>query len=99
MEVLCVFRTSDDSEIELTLTPSPPEAAVPALFYIPTMRCDFHVEGSRGRWSQDVDATPQIGDTIEHRRKTYTVIDVVGSLGEDRVLVTVRRRIDESALV
>lgn len=61
------------------------------------MRCDFHVEGSDVHWSDNLEDQPEIGDPIEHRRKSYTVIDVT-ALG-DLLLVTVRPRLDEAALV
>ncbi len=70
-----------------------------SVFYLRCVRCDFHVEGGRERWSQDRAEQPRIGELVEHRRKTYTVIDVAGSVGVDVLLVTLRRRIDEPAFV
>ncbi len=72
------------------------------------MRCDFHVEGSRQRWSDRVDALPELGADVEHRGKRYVVVDLVtsagwgsgaGADGDGVVIVTVRRRLDEPALV
>jgi hypothetical protein len=63
------------------------------------VRCDFHVEGSSEWWSESREAVPEIGESVEHRRTTYTVLDVAGIVGGDLVLVTVRRQLDEPAMV
>jgi len=71
--------------------------AAAALIYIQTVRCDFHVEGSDVHWSDNLKDQPEIGDPIDHRRKSYTVIDLTAL--DDLLLVTVRSRLDEAALV
>jgi hypothetical protein len=70
------------------------------LFYVHRVRCDFHVEGSEAEWwSENRELVPEIGEQIEHEPHSYTVIDLAGIVGGDLVLVTVRLRMDESALV
>jgi hypothetical protein len=62
--------------------------------------CDFRVEGnSSDWWSETREEAPETGEQVEHRRKTDTVIDLDGIVGGDLVLVTVRRQVDEPAMV
>ena len=69
------------------------------LLYVRIVRCDFHVEGSTKWWSETREAVPEFGDSVEHDRRSYTVIDLAGIVGGDFVLVTVRLRVNEPAMV
>jgi hypothetical protein len=71
-----------------------------ALLYVQVVRCEFYVEGSTEKWSiGNVEALPKLGATIEHRGKSYLVVDLTGFSGRDVVLVTLRLITDEPALV
>ncbi len=73
--------------------------ATGALFYLLLVKCDFHVEGSTTWWSAGVVELPEIGDTVEHSGKRYTVIEVAVHDDTGPALVVVRLRVDELALV